>query len=451
MRSYSNQGHCIPSRRAADREASSVAKPKRWAKPKAWATAIRAARAAAAVPLVDIAAAHKMSEPDMRRCLRGLPPRGRCAAVVAGVAAAQRPGPDDQTAAGHWACPPPAVRAVTADAAAVVTATARGSTSWGLKTRSVGSMPHVRLPRHTAVQFAADPAGHVRVQAANGDCPPGVLIRLSDDNNAQVQTWCAHNWGLPQSALRHLSVHPSADIRAGVANNPATPAYLVAVLAADPEPGVRSEAADNPACPPEALRDLVEDPETRIRQRVAERSDSAAALGGAAVTEVWESLASDNHYTRKQAAKHGDLAADTVARLAADPTWIVRFEIARRNDLDPVIVEQLASDHDWRVRRATAEREDLAADTVARLAVDDHMRVRVRIAAQSDLPAGLAQQLATDPDPRVRQETAARLDLDPDLRDRIVSDSDPKVSAAARRTARAANKKRSTSQVSGRT
>ena len=343
-----------------------MAKPKRWAKPKAWATAIRAARAAAAVPLVDIAAAHKMSEPDMRRCLRGLPPRGRCAAVVAGVAAAQRPGPDDQTAAGHWACPPPAVRAVTADAAAVVTATARGSTSWGLKTRSVGSMPHVRLPRHTAVQFAADPAGHVRVQAANGDCPPGVLIRLSDDNDAQVQAWCAHNWGLPQSALRHLSVHPSAGIRAGVANNPATPAYLVAVLAADPEPGVRSGAADNPACPPEALRDLIEDPEIGIRQRVAERSDSAAALGGAAVTEVWESLASDNHYTRKQAAKHGDLAADTVARLAADPTWIVRFEIARRNDLDPVIVEQLASDHDWRVRRATAEREDLAADTVAR-------------------------------------------------------------------------------------
>ena len=166
-------------------------------------TALRLARAAAGVTTETAAAVCGLTDQELRKHLRNLPARGRCAATVGTLAAAQRaPKPPNSAAVGHRACPPPAVRAARLTDPEAVTA-ARGSASWAL-----GHLPHRRrdsievyafsftahLHRSVMASLAvADDLFYRETAALNPNCPPAILDRLAHDPNEHVRGAVVHN------------------------------------------------------------------------------------------------------------------------------------------------------------------------------------------------------------------------------------------------------------------
>ena len=164
--------------------------------------ALRLARAAAGMPTDTVAAACGLSEQALRKCLRSLPARGRCAATVAALAAAQRlPKTPQHAVVAHRACPPPAVRAAhPADLEAVNAA--RGSASWALARNPFrgGSMELYaytytsRLHRSVIIALAAgNEPSYRKGIAQNSLCPPLVLERLAHDPDDYVRDAAAHS------------------------------------------------------------------------------------------------------------------------------------------------------------------------------------------------------------------------------------------------------------------
>ena len=164
-------------------------------------TALRLARAAAGVTTETAAAVCELTDQELRKHLRNLPARGRCAATVGALAAAQRaPKPPNSAAAGHRACPPPAVRAARLTDPEAVPA-ARGSASWALghlPLRGCGMNIYVfsrtpRLHRSVMVGLAVADDELYRIGVAqNPNCPPAILERLAHDPNEGVRDNVAH-------------------------------------------------------------------------------------------------------------------------------------------------------------------------------------------------------------------------------------------------------------------
>ena len=165
-------------------------------------SALRLARAAAGMPISTAAAVCGLTDQALRKHLRNLPARGRCAATVAALAAAQRlPAPPDRAAVVHRACPPPAVRAARpADLDAV--SAARGSASWALAHQPIRGGENndffvfsytSRLHRSvmTAMAAASDPYLR-RGIAQNPLCPTLVLGQLAHDPDEHVRAAVAH-------------------------------------------------------------------------------------------------------------------------------------------------------------------------------------------------------------------------------------------------------------------
>ena len=165
-------------------------------------TALRLARAAAGTTTETAAAVCGLTDQELRKHLRNLPARGRCAATVGALAAAQRtPQPPNSAAVGHRACPPPAVRAARLTDPEAVTA-ARGSASWTL-----GHLPHrgdsmdiyvfsltPHLHRSVMVGLAvANDQFYRKGVAHNPNCPPAILDRLAHDPNESVRDAVMHN------------------------------------------------------------------------------------------------------------------------------------------------------------------------------------------------------------------------------------------------------------------
>lgn len=165
-------------------------------------TALRLARAAAGVTTERVAAVCGLTDQDLRKHLRNLPARGRCAATVAALAAAQRaPEPPHSAAVAHRACPPPAVRAAWLTDLEAVTA-ARGSASWTL-----GLRPHrgdsidlymfshtPRLHRSVMIGLAVATDDFYRQGIAqNPLCPSAILERLAQDPDEGVRDVATHN------------------------------------------------------------------------------------------------------------------------------------------------------------------------------------------------------------------------------------------------------------------
>ena len=161
--------------------------------------ALRLARAAAGTPTDAVAAVCGLSDRDLRKQLRSVPARSRCAAMVAAVAVTERaPESPGSVAAGHRVCPPPAVRAARlVDLEAV--AAARGSASWAL-----GHLPYRGrsiyvfsrrggLHRGVMAAIAVARDEYDRMGAAeNPQCPPAVLARLADDPYPYIRAAAAH-------------------------------------------------------------------------------------------------------------------------------------------------------------------------------------------------------------------------------------------------------------------
>ena len=160
--------------------------------------ALRLTRAAAAAPTETIAEVCGLSDQALRKHLRNLPARGRCAATVAALAAAQKlPDPADSAAVAHWACPPPAVRAARPGDLDAVKA-ARGSASWALAHQpfrggSIEFHAFISTARlHRSVTAAVAASSSRRLAAEDPLCPPAILERLAHDPNDDVRDAAAH-------------------------------------------------------------------------------------------------------------------------------------------------------------------------------------------------------------------------------------------------------------------
>ena len=165
---------------------------------------MRLARAAAGVTTERVAAVCGLTDQDLRKHLRNLPARGRCAATVAALAAAQRaPEGPHSAAVAHRACPPPAVRAAWLTDLEAVTA-AKGSASWTL-----GLRPH------------------------RGDSIDLYMF--------------SHTPRLHRSVMIGLAVATDDFYRQGIAQNPLCPSAILERLAQDPDEGVRGRCNPQPA------------------------------------------------------------------------------------------------------------------------------------------------------------------------------------------------------------
>ena len=164
-------------------------------------TVLRLARAAAGTPTDKVAAVCGLSDRDLRKHLRSVPARSRCAAMVAAVAVTEKaPDPPGSAAAGNRVCPPPAVRAARlVDLKAV--AAARGSASWALAHLPFrgGSMALYAFGRsgglHRGVMAGLAVASDQYYRtglAENPSCPPAILDRFADDPNQHVRAAAAH-------------------------------------------------------------------------------------------------------------------------------------------------------------------------------------------------------------------------------------------------------------------
>ena len=164
-------------------------------------SALRMARAAAGMPTERAAAVCGLTDQALRKHLRNLPARGRCAATVAAVAASQKaPEPPSSAAVRHRACPPPAVRAARLTCLEAVAA-ARGSASWAL-----GHLPHrdgsmelhafsytERLHRSVMITLAGAKDEFYRLGIArNPSCPSAILKKLAHDPDERVRAAAAH-------------------------------------------------------------------------------------------------------------------------------------------------------------------------------------------------------------------------------------------------------------------
>ena len=165
--------------------------------------AVRRARAAAGMPTSTVAAASGLSDLELRKRLRSLPARGRCAATIAALAAAQRlPDTPHSAAAAHRACPPPAVRAAWLDDLDAVAAV-RGSASWALAHQpfrgiTMEMYPFTytgRMHRSVIVALATtvrDNSLYRLGVAHNQLCPAAILERLAHDEDDRVRGVAAH-------------------------------------------------------------------------------------------------------------------------------------------------------------------------------------------------------------------------------------------------------------------
>ena len=168
-------------------------------------SALRLARAAAGVPISTAAAVCGLTDRTLRKHLRNLPARGRCAATVAALAAAQRlPGPPDRAAVTHRACPPPAVRAARpGDLDAV--AAAAGSASWALAhlpIRGGGDERFLRVQlRESAASQRDDRLGRgQRPLLPQGASPRTLCARRRSWNNSRTirTSTSAPRWRTPE-------------------------------------------------------------------------------------------------------------------------------------------------------------------------------------------------------------------------------------------------------------
>lgn len=163
--------------------------------------ALRLARAAAGMPTDTVAAVCGLSDQALRKHLRNLPARGRCAATVAALAAAQRlPEPPQRAVVAHRACPPPAMRAARPTDLEAVNA-AKGSASWALAHNPFrgASMELYAfactsgLHRSVIVALAsARDYFHRTSIAYNPLCPPPILQQLAHDPSPGVRDTAAH-------------------------------------------------------------------------------------------------------------------------------------------------------------------------------------------------------------------------------------------------------------------
>jgi hypothetical protein len=126
----------------------------------------------------------------------------------------------------------------------------------------------------------------IRMEAAsNSNLPKDLIVSLSKDPSAMVQSNVAANSSTPIELLQTFVENNSdpfdydaVSIRSGVAINPSCPTSLLAQLAEDENAEVRAQVAQNKNSPQEILEALATDNDENVRYWITSRSE-ASELG----------------------------------------------------------------------------------------------------------------------------------------------------------------------------
>ena len=164
--------------------------------------------------------------------------------------------------------------------------------------------------RHTPTQAHVDeevatPSGTETVRTT----PVEALVKLANDENAEVRYNVAENPSTTKEVLALLASDDDRWVRFAVTENPSTPVEVLALLASDEDKGVRFAVARNPSTPPKALAKLASDEEDDVRQGVA--------MNRSTPPEVLAKFASDeNIYVRRAAAANPSTPKEVLAKPA---------------------------------------------------------------------------------------------------------------------------------------
>ena len=282
------------------------------------------------------------SEPSLRRALRALPHRGRCARQIAAVAAGPATGAR-LVALAHALCPPASIVVATLEAGDVIAA----ATGVGADTEGadplIGMRGYVVWPRRSdeilrRLTQGQDPS--IRAAAArSAQCPPSILERLAFDSDAQVRSRVASHPGCPRWVLTALASDPDTAVQESVAGNPASPPALITALAACENIGVRGVAAGNHACPSAVIERLADDTSGYVRAGAATNPTCSAALA--------ERLASDTDpVVRRAVARNPNTNTELLDRIIADPAlpvpWPVLEAVASNPNCPQAVLATIA-------------------------------------------------------------------------------------------------------------
>ena len=366
-------------------------------------------------PAFGLARAARISPAATRRVvvLAAITGRGRCAQILAGLAASGAPAHVRAAAAVHRACPPAARVALRSDREL--------SVRW--------APPAV----DAATAMSTDECVEVKaVAAARRACPSSALRRLANDDQLLARAATASNPSTPSVLLVALG-NDDAFERVKVATNPATPWWWLEHLARDVSGGLLPEIASNPSTPPRllaaaALGDcLCRSGCQRGRCRCV-RTNRGQVLAAAMSNPSTPQSAID-----ELAVECGD---DDVEYLRA----VVRSQTS------PIELSRLAAHSNRRVGDAVAAHRVTSTEVLRSLALEPLDKTRVRALADNpNCPPDLVETLLNDPrtgtneriqlaaNPSCPPETVARLALDPAASEGALPNPvcDPHVLAAA--------------------
>ena len=289
-------------------------------------------------------------------------PRSHVAVSAAGVDTARR------DAAGYPGCPPAILERLAADPDPEVRAAVAGSDE---------------ISDNLAWRLADDPSTVVvGAVAANPACAVTLLgmiadgtVGPSDDRRQAARAEAAANANCPPQVLERLSSDRDINVRSAVAGNVSCPSEIVQRLVCDDWVEVAQEAAANPACGESTV------------QQIATNSQEADLVAATA--------------------RNPNCPRWLLQRLAQHDAWEVRRSVAGRADCGPSTFQRLSHDHDEDVRGAVAANPACAAHVLGRLAVDTIDDVRAAVAANLNCPPRVLRRLKSDPIAAVKQIAAA--------------------------------------------
>ena len=325
-------------------------------------TAVRLARTAAGHTLGEVADAAGVNPATLRSRLEAMRWRGRCDDLLATNADALH---------AHY------VAAKSLHARRVVMKSLR----WPPAAKRVAASKRRRFGDGTATWSV--PLADILSRSMRRVSAP--RVRTTDPFLAAAHTQC------PPLLLVHLSNNPAAAIRRSVIDNSSCPQVVIHKFVSDPSSWVRSEFAASGHCPQSMLSRLAADDDSEVRE---------AVLAGACPQNL-------------------------VTQLASDPDQRVRYRAASHRQCPRDVLKHLArSDEDLQVVTAAVENPNLGDADLTEIIVDANSATRVIIAGLVYCPVDVAETLATDPDEDVRVAVVRNDHCPHDLLERL-AETDP--------------------------
>ena len=316
------------------------------------AQALRAARAAAAMPLDVVASAAGIPKRKLRDRLRSLQSRGVCCGTVVELTKSRRPAGARSAALRHRGCPPGLVRAAASDSSEKARNAGIGAAGWSGRSVAAAGPHRAVLARAPTMNAWSSPVSLTGVGESVG-CPPVFLSMLAEHSRMNE---ALQNRRCPIHTLCLMSRREHDAVRAMVAAHPNCAVPVLVALGVGEEPEVRAAAVANERFPGRLVADKANDTADEVRAMAAQRPECPP--------EVLATLAAnDSPKVREAVAGNPATPSEAVWALAGDYNNQVRCVVARRADCPPQTLTTLTADRHHQIQAALAENPALITPT----------------------------------------------------------------------------------------